>query len=110
MSLSQSLPLGLATILRRSAGAVVAGIALFVLPVIVGATLTGPASEWIYRLTPAAGFSMLDSVPSSTLVSYPYNVQNGYYPLGAWVSLIVPCLYAVVALSAAALVLRRRDP
>ena len=65
--------------------------------------------EWIYRLTPAAGFSVLDSVSSSPLVSYPYTVQNGYYPLGAWVSLIVPCCYAALALGAAAMVLRRRD-
>jgi len=101
--------LGLATILRRSSGAVVAGIALFVVPNILGATLTGSAGEWIYRLTPAAGFSVLDSVMSSPLVSYPYTVQNGYYPLGAWVSLIVPCCYAVLALGAAAMLLGRRD-
>ena len=101
--------LGLATILRRSSGAVVAGITLFVVPTILGATLTGSVGEWIYRLTPAAGFSILDSVPSSPLVSYPYTVQNGYYPLSAWVSLIVPCCYALLALGAAAMVLRRRD-
>lgn len=101
--------LGLATILRRSSGAVVAGIALFVVPDILGATLTGSVGEWIYRVTPAAGFSVLDSVASSPLVSYPYTVQNGYYPLGAWVSLIVPCCYAALALGAAAIVLRRRD-
>jgi ABC-type transport system involved in multi-copper enzyme maturation permease subunit len=109
VALSVVAALGLAIVLRRGAGAVVVGIALFVLPVIVGDTLTGSVSEWIYRLTPAAGFSMLDSFPSSPLVSYAYNVQNGYYPLGAWVSLIVPCCYAVVALGAASMVLRRRD-
>ncbi len=49
-------------------------------------------------------------VASSPLVSYPYTVQNGYYPLGAWVSLIVPCCYAALALGEAAIVLRRRDP
>ena len=101
--------LGLATILRRSSGAVVAGVALFVVPNILGATVAGPVGEWIYRLTPAAGFSVLDSLPASPLVSYPYTVQNGYYPLGAWVSLIVPCCYAALALGAAVTVLRRRD-
>ncbi len=109
VALSAVAVLGLATILRRSSGAVVAGIALFVLPNILGSTLTGSVGEWIYRLTPAAGFSILDSVRSSSLVSYPYTVQNGYYPLGAWISLIVPCLYAAIALGAAALLLRRRD-
>jgi ABC-type transport system involved in multi-copper enzyme maturation permease subunit len=101
--------LGLATILRRSSGAVVAGIALFVVPTILGAAVTGSVAEWIYRLTPAAGYSVLNSVPSSPLVSYAYTVQNGYYPLGAWVSLIVPCCYAALALGVAAMVLRRRD-
>jgi hypothetical protein len=101
--------LGLATILRRSSGAVAGGIALFVVPVILGATVTGSVGEWIYRLTPAAGLSVLDSAPSSPLVSYPYTIQNGYYPLGAWVSLIVPCCYAALALGAAAMLLRRRD-
>ena len=109
VALSAVSVLGLATILRRSAGAVVAGIALFVLPVILGATVTGSVGDWIYRLTPAAGFSALDSFPSSPLVSYPYTVQNGYYPLGAWISLIVPCCYAALALGAAAMLLRRRD-
>jgi hypothetical protein len=109
VALSAVAVLGLATILRRSSGAVAGGIALFVVPVILGATVTGSVGEWIYRLTPAAGFSLLDSAPSSPLVSYPYTVQNGYYPLGAWVSLIVPCCYAALALGGAAMVLRRRD-
>ncbi len=110
VALSTVAVLGLATILRRSSGAVTAGIAVFVLPIVLGATISGSVGEWIYRLTPAAGFSMLDSVPSSSsLVSYPYTVQNGYYPLGAWISLIVPCCYAALALGAAAIVLRRRD-
>jgi hypothetical protein len=109
VALSAVAVLGIATILRRGSGAVVAGIALFVVPNIIGAAVTGSVGEWIYRLTPAAGYSVLDSLPSSPLVSYPYTVQNGYYPLGAWVSLIVPCCYAVLALGAAAIVLRRRD-
>ncbi len=110
VALSAVAVVGLATILRRSSGAIVAGIALFVVPNILGAAVTGSVSEWIYRLTPAAGFSVLDSVPSSPLVSYPYTIQNGYYPLGAWVSLIVPCCYAAFALATAAMVLHRRDP
>ena len=109
VALSAVAVLGLATILRRSSGAVVAGIALFVVPNILGATITGSVGEWIYRLTPAAGYSVLDSVSTSPLVSYPYTVQNGYYPLGAWVSLLVPIAYAAVALGAAVMVLRRRD-
>jgi hypothetical protein len=109
VALSAVAVLGFATILRRSSGAVVAGIALFVVPNILGAALTGSVGEWIYRLAPAAGYSVLDSIPSSPLVSYPYTVANGYYPLGPWVSLIVPCCYAALALGVAAMVLRRRD-
>jgi hypothetical protein len=109
VALSAVAVLGLAAILRRSSGAVVAGIALFVVPNILGASVSGSVGEWLYRLTPAAAFSLLDSIPSSPLVSYPHTIQNGYYPLGAWVSLIVPCLYAALALGAAAMVLSRRD-
>ncbi|MGO9341016.1 MAG: hypothetical protein ACLP6E_00655 [Acidimicrobiales bacterium] len=109
VALSAVAVLGLATILRRSSGAVVAGIALFVIPIVLGATVTGSVDEWIYRLTPAAGFSMLDTLPTSGLVSFPYTVQNGYYPLAAWISLAVPCCYAAIALGAAAMMLRRRD-
>jgi ABC-type transport system involved in multi-copper enzyme maturation permease subunit len=106
--------LGIGTILRRSAGAILAGVLVFVLPTftgpgIIGPTSSGSAATWLYRVTPAAGFSMLGLLPQSGLVSYPYTMANGYYPLPPWAGLLVLCAYAAAALFAARVVLRRRD-
>ena len=57
--------LALGTILRKSAGAVTAGIVVFVLPYIIGSALSGSADRWLFRLTPAAGFAVLGSCPTS---------------------------------------------
>jgi ABC-type transport system involved in multi-copper enzyme maturation permease subunit len=106
--------LGIGTILRRSAGAILVGVVVFVLPIftgpgILGPTPSGSAATWLYRVTPAAGFSMLGLLPRSGLVSYPYTMSNGYYPLPPWAGLLVLAAYAAVAMLAARAVLRRRD-
>ena len=91
--------LGIGTILRRSAGAILVGVVVFVLPTftgpgIIGPTSAGGAATWLYRVTPAAGFSMLGLLPRSGLVSYPYTMANGYYPLPPWAGLLVLGAYA----------------
>jgi ABC-type transport system involved in multi-copper enzyme maturation permease subunit len=106
--------LGIGTILRRSAGAILAGVVVFVLPTftgpgIIGPTSSGTAATWLYRVTPAAGFSILGLLPRSGLVSYRYTMANGYYPLPPWAGLLVLCAYATAALFAARIVLQRRD-
>lgn len=101
--------LALGTILRTSAGAVTAGIVVFVLPYIIGSVASGGAGTWLFRLTPAAGFSVLGAFPRSALVNYPYTLGNGYYPLAPWAGLLVLCAYAAAALAVAAHLLRRRD-
>jgi ABC-type transport system involved in multi-copper enzyme maturation permease subunit len=101
--------LALGTILRKSAGAVTAGIVVFVLPFVLGSTLSGGAAEWLFRLTPGAAFSVLGALPRSAQVSYPYTFANGYYPLVPWAGLLVLSAYAALALGAAALLVRRRD-
>ena len=50
-----------------------------------------------------------ESLPHSALVSYPYTLGNGYYPLAPWAGALVLCAYALLALGVAAYVLRRRD-
>ncbi len=75
--------LAVGTILRRSAGTTLVGVAVFVLPTFTGPGIIGPTSSdsagtWLYRLTPAAGFSVLGLLPRSSLVSYPYTMANGY--------------------------------
>jgi ABC-type transport system involved in multi-copper enzyme maturation permease subunit len=109
--------LGVGTILRSGAGAVTAGVVVFVLPSLLGPGILGPAASggsggamtWVYRFTPAAGFSVLGVLPRSSLVNFPYTLGNGYYPLAPWAGLAVLCVYAVAALTLAAYLLRRRD-
>ena len=67
------------------------------------------ARTWLFRLTPAAGFSVLGAFPRSALVSYPYTLRNGYYPLAPWAGLLVLCAYAAATLAIATSMLRRRD-
>jgi ABC-type transport system involved in multi-copper enzyme maturation permease subunit len=114
VALSAVAVLGIATILRRSPGAILAGVVLFVLPAFTGPGVLGPtsggsAASWLYTVTPAAGFSVIGLMPRSPLVSYPYTMSNGYYPLPAWAGLLVLCAWAAAALVAARIVLRRRD-
>ena len=104
--------LALGTILRRAAGAVTAGIIVFVLPSLLGPGVLGPGAtgaSWLYQLTPAAAFSVFGALPRSPLVDYPFTLANGYYPLGPWAGLAVLAAYSAVALALAAYLLRRRD-
>jgi len=101
--------LALGTILRKSAGAVTAGIVVFLLPYVIGSVASGGAGTWLFRVTPAAGFSVLGAFPRSALVSYPYTLGNGYYPLAPWAGLLVLCAYAAATLAIATSLLRRRD-
>jgi len=100
--------LALGTVLRRSAGAVTAGILLFVLPYILANAV--PASgQWLMRLTPAAAFAIQQTIPAYPQVSNSYNVANGFYPLSVWAGFAVLCVWAALALGLALVVLRRRD-
>ena len=106
--------LGIGTILRRSATAILVGVVVFVLPTFAGPGIIGPSSSgaaatWLYRITPAAGFSLLGILPRSGLVDYPYTMANGYYPLPPWAGALILGAYAALALLAARVVLRRRD-
>ncbi len=104
--------LAVGTILRRAAGAVTAGIILFVLPSLLGPGVLGPGASgasWLYQVSPAAAFSVFGALPRSSLVDYPFTLANGYYPLGPWAGLAVLAAYAAVALALATYLLRRRD-
>jgi ABC-type transport system involved in multi-copper enzyme maturation permease subunit len=101
--------LALGTIVRTGASAVTAGIVVFVFPYIVSTFSPGGLGTWLFRLTPAAGFSILGVLPRSALVDSPYTMGNGYYPLDPLAGLLVLCAYAAVALVIATSVLRRRD-
>jgi ABC-type transport system involved in multi-copper enzyme maturation permease subunit len=111
LAVAAVLALAVGTVLRRSAGAVTAVIVLIVLPYILGVASVlplGPA-EWLLRLTPAAAFSIQQSVPRYPQVSGSYTPDLGYFPLAPWAGFAVLCGYAAAALGLAVLLLRRRD-
>jgi ABC-type transport system involved in multi-copper enzyme maturation permease subunit len=105
------LALALGVILRRSAPVIAIVVAVTVLPYILataGLLPAGPA-EWLLRVTPAAGFAILQSVPYYEQVMNIYTPPNGYYPLTPWAGLAVLAGYALLAMVVAAVLLRRRD-
>jgi hypothetical protein len=99
----------LAAIVRRPAAAISAGIGVFLLPSIVASAAGGGIGDWLLRLTPAAGLSMLQALTEYHQVSYAYTLINGYYPLSPLAGFAVLCGYALLAFTAATILLNRRD-
>jgi ABC-type transport system involved in multi-copper enzyme maturation permease subunit len=111
LALVAMLSLAVGTALRRSAGAITVVIALIILPYILAtasALPTGP-SDWLLRLTPAAGFAIEQTLPSYHQVSYLYNPTGGFYPLAPGLGLAVLGAYTLVALLIARRLLLTRD-
>ncbi len=88
---------------RRSVTAVVASIALVVLPMILtfANVLTLDVSQWLLRLTPAAGFAVQHSIPEYPHVIGAYFPKFGYYPLAPWAGFAALCGYTAIALGLA---------
>ncbi|MGI8333817.1 ABC transporter permease subunit [Actinomadura scrupuli] len=103
--------LALGALFRRSVVAVITAITLIVLPYILATASVLPEglSEWLLRLTPAAGFAVLQSIPEYPQVIGHYAPSAGYYPLAPWAGFAVFCGYAALALGLAARRLHRRD-
>ena len=110
LAVASVLALSIGTALRRSVAAVAAVIVAIVLPYILGVSgvLPASASEWILRVTPAAGFAIEQSVPQYQQVVGHYAPPD-YFPLAPWSGFAVLCAYAALALGLAAYLLRRRD-
>ncbi len=111
LALAAVLALALGTALRRGAGAVTAAIVVVVLPYMLAfaSALPPSASEWLMRLTPAAAFAVLQTLPQYHQVSYLYTPSEGFYPLSPAVGLAVLAAYTLVALLVANRLLRTRD-
>jgi ABC-type transport system involved in multi-copper enzyme maturation permease subunit len=111
VAVAAMLALAIGALLRRTAAAVAVGIVVIVLPFILGVASVLPpgAADWVLRLTPAAGFAIQQSLPAYHQVSSVYSAAGGYYPLAPWAGFAVLCGYAAVALTLAAVALRRRD-
>jgi ABC-type transport system involved in multi-copper enzyme maturation permease subunit len=111
LAVAAVLALAVGAMLRRSAAAVAAVIVAIVLPYVLAVASVLPAgvSAWLLRLTPAAAFAIQQTLPQYPQVSFAYTPTNGYYPLAPWAGFAVLCGYAALALSLAAVLLRRRD-
>ncbi len=99
----------LSAIVRRPAAAITTGVGVILLPFLVASAAGGGIAEWLLRLTPAAGMSMLQALTQYHQVSYAYTLTNGYYPLSPLAGFVVLCAYALLALTAATVLLNRRD-
>ncbi|RSM38429.1 hypothetical protein DMA12_33310 [Amycolatopsis balhimycina DSM 5908] len=106
------LALAAGTAFRRSAGAVTTVTLVIVLPYLLVAQIPFiPAAvmDWLTRVTPAAAFSVQQTLTPYHQVTSIYTPYNGYYPLAPWTGFAVLAGYATVALAAAAVLLHRRD-
>ena len=99
VALGAVLAFALGVRLRRGRTAIPIVLSLVVLPYIVTAVplLPDHVSEWLLRLTPAAGFAV-----QQTLVEYPqviahYAPSTGYFPLPWWAGLLVLVAYTATA-------------
>ncbi|HYB18758.1 MAG TPA: ABC transporter permease subunit [Streptosporangiaceae bacterium] len=103
--------LAVGAMMRRSAVAVTTVVVVIVLPYLlaVASALPVGVSDWLLRLTPAAAFAVQQPMPAYAQVTAIYSPGGGYYPLAPWAGLAVLCGYAALALTAAVVLLRRRD-
>ncbi|WP_371635081.1 ABC transporter permease subunit [Streptomyces zaomyceticus] len=105
------LALALGTVLRRSAVAITVVVVGMVLPYLLAtaAILPEGASDWLLKVTPAAGFALQQSVERYDQVVSVYSPATGYHPLAPWEGFAVLCAYTALAFGAAVALLRRRD-
>jgi hypothetical protein len=111
LAVAAVLALALAALLRRGWPAVVVAVAVMVLPYLLGVVPVLPdnVSEWLLRVTPAAGFTVLQTLREYPQVIAHYAPSAGYFPLAWWAGFAVLCAYTAVALGLATLRLRRRS-
>ncbi|WP_246007083.1 hypothetical protein [Actinomadura pelletieri] len=105
------LALSLGAVLRHGAAAVTAATAALVLPYLLTAVpfMPADASNWLARVTPAAAFSVQQTLERPHQVTSIYTPYTGYYPLAPWAGFAVLAAYAAVSLTVATVLLRRRD-
>jgi ABC-type transport system involved in multi-copper enzyme maturation permease subunit len=105
------LALGIGAAMRRSAAAVTTAIVVIVLPFLLAVAQIVPPGpgDWLLRLTPTAGFAIMQSIPAYSQLNVPYTPNAGFYPLAPWAGFAVLCGFAALALGVAVFLLRRRD-
>lgn len=105
------LALSFAALFQRSVLAVITGVVAVILPYILAFINALPldVSQWLLRLTPAAGFAIQQSIHEYPQVIGLYTPQVGYFPLVPWAGLSVLFGYTAFAFCIAILLLRRKE-
>jgi ABC-type transport system involved in multi-copper enzyme maturation permease subunit len=103
--------LAIATMVRRSATAILVVIVTIVIPFVLSAPPGIPTglADWLLRITPAAAFALQQPAPQYYQVQAIYIPSSGYFPLAPWAGFAVLCGWTVLALAGAAYLLSRRD-
>ncbi|MBM7785273.1 DUF1349 domain-containing protein [Tenggerimyces flavus] len=101
---------GLSAWLRRRWLAIVVAVLLVAVPYVLTAfpLLPDVVADWLLRLTPAAGFAVLQTAVEYPQVTAHYAPSSGYFPLPWWAGLTVLAAYALAAMAASGSVGRRR--
>ncbi|WP_214103915.1 hypothetical protein [Acrocarpospora catenulata] len=105
------LALGAGALLRRGVVAIVLAIVMLVLPYLFAFSglLPEAVTDWLFRVTPAAGFAIQQSIPQYPQVVGYYAPSQGYFPLPPWAGLAVLGGYAALALGLAVFRQRQRE-
>jgi len=103
--------LALGALFRHSLPAIAVAIAAIVLPYFLPITSVLPleVSQWLLRLTPAAGFAIQQSIPEYPQVIGLYVPLAGYYPLAPWAGFAVLCGFTVFAHALVIFLLHRKE-
>jgi regulation of enolase protein 1 (concanavalin A-like superfamily) len=109
LTLAAIFALAVAVVLRRGVGAITAGIALFVGPLLAATAVSQPVGAFLLRVTPAAAFAVQQGVQRYPQSSAACLASHGCYPLAPWNGVAVLAIWAAVALAAAWYLVRRRD-
>ncbi|MFY1671123.1 hypothetical protein ACN27G_14295 [Plantactinospora sp. WMMB334] len=98
LALCAVLAYGLGVWLRRSWAANLVALSLVALPYIVTGfpLLPDVVSEWLLRLTPAAGFAVKQTTVEYPQVTAHYAPSAGYFPLPWWAGLTLLCAYMMI--------------
>ncbi|MET9657533.1 hypothetical protein [Streptomyces sp. NPDC006510] len=100
LAVAALLALALGALLRRAWLAILVAVLAIAVPYVVTSVplLADGLSQWLLRVTPAAGFAA-----QQTLIEYPQVVAHyapavGYFPLPWWAGIVVLCAYSVILL------------
>jgi hypothetical protein len=102
VALSSMFALGLGVLMKRKIAAILA-VSLIVVPYLLAITSALPpsVSSWMLRLTPAAGFSVMQTLAQYSQVTASYTPNLGYFPLSPIFGFGVLNIYVIVVIALA---------